>query len=207
MPHRFVLSAGTTMTRIHSANFDAAEFNPTAAVGEFVGGRFDSTPGDHFAFLYTAGDNATAICEMLLRDLPIGNRGIRELPTTRLSRLRITRLRTTVDLELVTLRSGKDLAAIGQDTWLTTTTEYATTRKWASAIRGWAPWACGLTWRSFREPDGFTYVFFSDRCPPGCFEQTTDGLPLPPDDQNLDTGAAKLYIEKLLRSYRVTLKP
>ena len=140
-------------------------------------------------------------------DLQIDDRGARLLPRARLSGLRISWLRTTLDLELVGLRSGRDLAAVGQDTWLThsSAAEYAMTRRWASAIRAWAPWARGMTWRSHREPEGFAYVFFSDRCPDGCFEEVMDRLPVPPGDQNLDAGAARLYVEEILTAYRVAL--
>ncbi len=206
-PHRFALQAGTRLARIHSAAFGVSEFNPTVARSNLRGGRFDATPSDDYAFLYAAEDDATAVSEALLRDLPIDDRGARLLPAARLSGLRISWLRTTLDLELVSLRSGLDLAAVAQDTWLTTApaAEYAMTRRWASAIREWAPSAAGLTWRSHREPAGFAYVFFGDRCPDGCFEEVTDGLPVPPGDQNLDAGVARLYVEGILASYRVAL--
>ena len=141
-------------------------------------------------------------------DLPLDDYGVRLLPRVRLSQLSISWLRTTLDLELVSLRSGRDLAAVGQDTWLTASpaTEYAMTRRWASAIRGWAPWACGLTWRSHREPEGFAYVFFADRCAEeASFEEVTDGPLVPPADRSLDGGAAQLYVERILASYRVAL--
>ncbi len=206
-PHKFLLPAGTTLTRIHSTSFGVTQFNPTVARSDLLGGRFDATPGNEYAFLYAAEGDATAISEALLRDLPIDEYGARLLPRARLSRLSISWLRTTLDLELVSLRSGRDLAAVGQDTWLTASpaAEYVMTRRWASAVRGWAPRAGGLTWRSHREPEGFAYVFFDDRCPEGCFEEVTDGLPVPPGDRNLGAGAARLYIEEILASDRVAL--
>lgn len=208
-PHRLVLREGATLTRIHSSLFGAAEFNPTVANSPFAGGRFDSTPGDEYAYLYASEDDATAVCETLLRDLPADDYGSRILHETRLTGLRISRLRTTCDLELVALRTGKDLAAVGQDTWLTTApaSKYAATRQWATAIRAWSPWAAGLTWRSHREPDGFAYIFFSDRCPSGCFEEDEHNLPFPPQDRDLGGGPARLYIEEILTSYRVVLMP
>ena len=208
-PHRYVLRQGTTLTRIHSSLFGAAEFNPTVASSPFAGGRFDSTPSDEYAYLYAAEDDATAICETLLRDLPADDYGSRILHESRLTGLRISRLLTTCDLELVALRTGKDLAVVGQDTWLTTApaSRYAATRQWATAIRAWAPWAAGLTWRSHREPDGFTYVFFGDRCPSGCFQEDEHNLPFPPQDQDLAAGPARLYIEEILTTYRVVLMP
>ncbi len=206
-PSTFLLPAGTTLTRVHSTAFRVTQFNPTLALHSLQGGRFDATPEDEYAFLYAAEDDATAVSEALLRDLPADEHGARLLPRASLSQLSISWLRATADLELVSLRSGRDLAAIGQDAWLTASpaADYAATRWWASAIRGWAPRASGLTWRSYREPEGFAYVFFADRCPEGCFEEVTDGLPVPPGDQSLDAGPARLYVEGLLASYRVAL--
>jgi len=206
-PHQFLLPAGTTLTRIHSAVFGVTQFNPSIAQDDLRGGRFDATPNDEYAFLYAAEDDATAVSEVLLRDLPIDDYGARLLPYAGLSQLSISWLRTTLDLAIVGLRSGRDLAAIGQDTWLTASpaAEYAMTRRWASAIRGWAPWASGLTWRSHREPEGFAYVFFADRCPEDSFEEVTNGLPVPPGGQSLGAGAARLYVEGILASYRVAL--
>lgn len=195
------------MTRVHSTAFGVTQFNPTLALDDLQGGRFDATPEDGYTFLYAAEDDATAVSETLLRDLPADEYGARLLPRARLSQLSISWLRATADLELVGLRSGRDLAAVGQDAWLTASPapDYAITRRWASAIRGWASWACGLTWRSYREPEGFAYMFFADRCPEGCFEEVTVGLPVPPGDQRLDAGAARLYVEEILASYRVAL--
>ncbi len=204
-----MLREGTTLTRIHNSLFGSAEFNPTVASSSFAGGRFDSTPGDEYAYLYAADSDATAISETLLRDLPADDHGARILHESRLAGLRIARLEATCDLPLVTLRSGKDLAAIGQDTWLATAppSQFSSTQRWASAIRSWAPWAYGLTWRSNREPDGFAYVFFGDRCPDGCFQEDRKSLTLPPQDRTLNTGAARLYIEQILTTYRVVLMP
>ena len=204
-----MLRVGTTLARIHSSSFGAAEFNPTVATNPLVGGRFDCTPGDEYPYLYAAENDATAVSETLLRDLPVNDYGARILPEAQLFQLRIARLKATCDLPLVSLRSGQDLAAVGQDAWLTTapSSDYSSTRQWASAIRGWAPWACGLTWRSHREPDGYAYIFFGDRCPSGCFEDDQRSLPLLLDSRDLDTGTARLYIEEILTSYRVVLTP
>ncbi len=206
-PPRFLLPAGTTLTRVHSTAFGVTQFNPTLALDDLQGGRFDATPEDEYAFLYAAEDDAAAVSEALLRDLQADEYGARLLPRVRLSQLSISWLRATADLELVSLRSGQDLAAVGQDAWLTASpaAEYAMTRRWASAIRGWASWATGLTWRSYREPEGFAYIFFDDRCPEGCFEEVADSLPVPHGDRSLDAGAARLYVEGILASYRVAL--
>ena len=204
-----MLREGATLARIHSSSFGAAEFNSTVATSALAGGRFDSTPGDVYPYLYAAEDDATAVSETLLRDLPVDDYGARILLEAQLTQLCIARLEATCDLPLVSLRSGRDLAAVGQDAWLTTapSSEYSSTRQWASAIRDWAPWACGLTWRSHREPDGYAYIFFGDRCPSGCFEDYRHSLPLLLGSRDLGTGTARLYIEEILTSYRVVLTP
>lgn len=183
------------------------QFNPTVPRDDLRGGRFDAIGDDPYPFLYAAEDDATAVSEVLLRDVPSDEHGARLLPQASLSPLSIGWLRTMLDMELVNLRSGRDLAAVGQDSWLATcpAADYAGTRLWASAIRRWAPWARGLTWRSHREPDGFAYIFFGDRCPLGSFEEVTDGPPVPPEDRSLAAGTARLYVVGILGSYQVTI--
>ncbi len=195
------------MTRVHSAQFGVTDFNPTVARHRLRGGRFDATPDDPYGFLYAADDDATAVSEVLLRDLPLDERGARLLPRARLRNLRIGWLATTRDIQLVNLRSGRDLAAIGQDTWLTTgpASDYELTRAWASAIRDWAPWCGGLTWRSHREPEGFAYVLFEERMADECLAEVTSGVPLTGEDQLLDDGIGRLYVERLLEEYRVAV--
>ena len=131
VPRRFFLPTGARLTRIHSAAFGVVEFNLTVARSDLRGRRFDSTPGDDSAFLYAADHDPTAVSEVLLRDLPIDDYGARLLPRVRLSELRIGWFSTTLELELVSLRSGVDLAALGQDSWLTTASaaDYAMTRR------------------------------------------------------------------------------
>ena len=206
-PEHLILAAGTRLTRVHSSRFGVTDFNPNVAESGMAGGRFDATTTDPYAFLYAAGDDSTAVSEAILRDLPIDERGACLLPRARLTDLRISWMATTIDLELVSLRSGRDLAAVGQDTWLTVApaADYNMTRRWAKAIRSWAPWAAGLTWRSLREPEGFAFTFFADRCPDRPFVELTHGLPIPPGEQNLATGAARIYLEHLLIPYRVAL--
>lgn len=198
---------GSILTRIHSVEFGVAEFNPTLAKNKFQGGRFDASPEDPYSFLYAASDDPTAISEALLRDLSIDDSGSRILPRAQIVGRQISWMRIESELQLVSLRSEADLALIGQDTWLTTSpaNEYASTRRWCAAIRVWAPWACGMTWRSLREPKGFAFIFFGDRCPEGCFREQIKGLPVPVDDRALDSGAAHHYLNAILADYNVAL--
>ena len=207
VPAPFLLAAGTRLTRVHSAQFAVTDFNPTVARHSLRVGRFDATPDDPYGFLYAADDDATAVSEVLLRDLPLDERGARLLPRARLRNLRIGWLTVDRDLQLVDLRSGRDLAAIGQDAWLTTgpASDYDLTRTWASAIRDWAPWCGGLTWRSHREPEGFAYVLFEDRVPDDCLTEVSTGVHLTGEAQRLDDGIGRLYVERILETYRVAL--
>ncbi len=172
-PNRYPLSAGTPLWRIHKEVYPATEFNPNPVAqdlaGEFAAGRFDSTTEDPYPFLYAAVDDRTAVAEKLLRDLPVSQSGTRELLSQEISGLCVSQINVQADLELVNLRSGVDLAAIGIDARLTigSSIEYPVTRKWSAAIRDWDDEAQGLTWRSGRELDGFAFVFFGDRIDEG----------------------------------------
>lgn len=203
------LDAGTVLTRLHSDAYDVVEFNPTVSDSRYRGGRFDATSADPYSHLYAAADDASAVSEALLRDLPIDRHGAQLLPRRALIGRRISWLAPTRGLTLVSLVTGQDLAAVAQTTWLTQcgADEYPETRRWARSIRGWAPEAHGFQWRSRREPAGVAYVFFGDRCPPGSLKPITDNTPVPADDNPLDQGAGELYVRRILEGYRVTLFP
>ena len=117
------------------------------------------------------------------------------------------------DLELVDLSTGQCLGAIGADSRLTTVTEeeYHMTRQWSAWIREQtrdAPErAQGLIWRSLREPAGYAYVFYGDRCPPDTFDTPAVGLPVPAEDRRLAHGESRSFLESVLESYDVALSP
>lgn len=215
VPRRLDIPRGTALVRVHDAEFAASAFKPTSApsgrAGRLQGGRFDATNADPFPFLYAASDGPTAVSEALLRDLPMDDHGARFVQRALLAGRQISWLTTETELSLVTLRSGQDLAALGQDTWLTTSPRllYPLTREWCSAIGLWAPWAQGLTWRSLREPDGFAYIFFGDRLgvehPSDCFSVVTTNVPVVPPDNQLDHGEGLTYAKNVLDAYRVVL--
>lgn len=209
-PRTQPLLSRTRLTRIHSASFRVTAFNPTPApVDEIGGGRFDATSEDSYAYLYAGVDDAVAVSETLLRDIPFDDRGARFLPRSQISGRLFGWLRPTVDLTLVALRTGEDLAAVGQDSWLVgcPAREYPNTRRWAHAIRRWAPTAQGFVWRSRLEPGGLAYVFFQERCPPDVFEEDLAAKPLGPTDRALDSGLGTEYLREILVRYRVTIWP
>ncbi len=127
-PARFRLKARVRLTRIHDARFGAVSFNPTLADRHWGraaeeprggGGRFDATQDDPYAFLYAGGDALCAVAEALLRNLMLLPTGSFVLPKKALSGRKISWIASQEDLELVSLRSGRDLAKLGQDSWLT----------------------------------------------------------------------------------------
>jgi len=206
-PRRHTLSAGIVLSRVHSVEFAAVDFNPTLAHHPLKGGRFDATQADKYSYLYAASDDDAAVVEALLRDVASDERGARLLPAKAMERRRISWVRPTTDLELVSLRTGKDLAAVAQDTWLIQTTNYGETRPWGHAIRAWAPWAEGFAWTSRLEPQGTAYVLFGDRCPSGVLESVVGGTPIDVTDNYLDKGEGEAYVRRILAEYRVTLYP
>lgn len=206
-PVRCTLSAGTKLSRVHNSDWSVTDFNSTVADRHWGGGRFDGTNDDPYAYLYAGSSDAVAFSETILRDVPFDDTGARFLPRATLASRQIGWLHPLVDLDLVSLRSGADLAAVAQDMWLVhaPSSEYGSTRRWAHQIRGWAPWAAGFVWHSRREPNGSAYVFFRDRCPDNPFEVSTANAPLPPSDLRLDVGGGAIYARELLEQYRVTV--
>ena len=201
------LPAGTQLTRIHHAGHPATQFFIPNFNSSARGGRFDSTPADRYEFLYAADDSSTAVAETLIRDLPGFGPGSRPLERNALDNKCISWIELKSELSLVNLRSGPNLGAIGQDTWLTTSpaVDYQDTRYWSSAIRAWAPTAAGMTWHSRFNPPGLSYIFFRDRCGTGCFDvgsATPKGLN---STSRIDRDRGLFYITGLLREYRVPL--
>ncbi|MBI5478184.1 MAG: RES family NAD+ phosphorylase [Deltaproteobacteria bacterium] len=163
------LGMGTSVIRIHLNAYAANEFNPTPATSPVKGGRFDHTsPGE--AFLYAGETLETAVAEALLRDLP-PQPAPRVIPFAQVQGRSVSRLRTRRNLELLSLH-GRGLSQLGQDSWLTScdACDYPITRRWATAIRRWAPGAAGFVWRSRRLQDELAYVFYSTRVGPKGFE-------------------------------------
>lgn len=203
-PVTFTLQAGTILSRLHRSSFGGADFNPTASDVLFGGGRFDSTPLDPYEYLYAGESHVTAIAEGLLRDVAADDRGYRFLPKRVWSGRRVSCIETVAELQLVSLRSGQDLGAIGADTWLTTSDpdDYPQTRAWAHWLRNECPSAAGLAWLSKREPGATSYVFFGDRCP----AVFTLGAPPIPGGCDFDQVDGFNWLRNQLALYRVAIK-
>jgi len=209
-PAEKVLAKGTILSRVHSSNFAGAQFNPTPADSHWGGARFDSTTeSEAYDYLYAGSDDECAVCETLLRDLPLAPSGGRLLPRSAIKGRVLSRLVLTADISLISLCDGKDLARCGQgDNWLIScpSSEYGFTRRWAHALRKWAPKAEGIVWSSRRDVSKQAYIIFGDRFH-ASFEDAPGGLPPAAGGIPLDSGVGGRYLLGILGEYRVTLAP
>jgi hypothetical protein len=199
------LPAGTTLSRVHLARYPSEGFNPVEADLLYAGGRFDSTSVDPYGFLYAALTDGGAIAETLLRDIPANDRGGRFLSRVRWHERQLSRVTTTGDLTLITLQTGADLGAIGQDTWLTMCDgdDYPQTRDWAHWLRGLVPTAQGIIWLSKREPGVPVLILFEDRCPADVLTPAPGPLPAPCLFAN---PAGADWLKAQLAPYRVSIR-
>jgi hypothetical protein len=166
-PRRHTLGRGVCLWRVHRQKYGATAFNTKLSDSLFGGGRFDATAEDPYLFCYAALDETTALAESVLHDDPPWTpRGDRKLGRPVVDRDQLSALAVTQDLELVSLVTGQDLAAVAQDHWLVTADgpQYAQTRGWARWLRRQAPWAEGFIWPSLRDPGGRAVILFGDRC-------------------------------------------
>lgn len=205
-PPLTTLVAGTVLSRVHDASYPGTSFNPVASHPLFGGGRFDATPTDPYTYLYAAESDDAAVAEALLRDVDANDRGSRFLPKKYWRGRALSRLILTEDLTLITLRTGKQLGAIGQDTWLTTcdSDDYPQTRAWAHWLRAEAPGAQGIVWKSKREPAADALVLFGDRCAPGLVSPAPG--PLAPLACDFRTPVGFDWLRSTLSQYRVSIR-
>ncbi|MBD0424523.1 RES family NAD+ phosphorylase [Streptomyces sp. TRM S81-3] len=204
-PTKATLPAGTPVYRVHGSHRSATEFKAVPSPAFYEGGRFDSTPYHPYGFLYLGFGVGAAVSEVLLRDMPFDGTGAwRVLPRVRTARLCLSFLRLAADLELVSLMSGADLAAVGQDSWLihADSREYPQTRDWGHWIRErTGPWAQGFVWPSKREPADRVAVLFEDRCPVPPLE------PAGPPPVTFGTEDGERWLNGVLAPYCATVAP
>jgi hypothetical protein len=166
-PTRATLRAGTPVYRVHSTHRAPTAYNTRPSHAFYYGGRFDSTRYDPYGYLYLGFSVGAAVSEVLLRSLPFESGGGPPLlPRVAFERRSLSFLRLAVDVEVVSLMSGADLAAVAQDSWLVHTegADYPQTRDWGHWIRRQTkPWARGFVWPSKREPADRVAVLFDDR--------------------------------------------
>lgn len=204
-PTKVTLSAGTTLYRVHNRTRSSIAFNPKPVHPLYGGGRFDATELDAYPFLYAGLTSTAAICESLLRSIPFpSDGGERLLLRAVVAGRRLSTVRLATDVTLVSLVSGADLAAVGQDAWLVQAeaAEYPYTRDWCHFIRRHTqPWAQGLIWLSKREPADRAAVLFGDRGAGKALEETD----LPPID--FDTPEGEEWLNDALAPYLTRLGP
>ncbi|HET9197264.1 MAG TPA: RES family NAD+ phosphorylase [Solirubrobacterales bacterium] len=200
-----VLTAGTVLARVHQTVYGPVDYNPVGSDVLFGGGRFDSTAEDPYGFLYGAATDRAALAEALLRDVPADDRGARFLAKKYWRGRGLSRFEVTRSLTLVSLVSGEDLGAIGQDTWLTTCDpgDYPQTRAWAHWLRRRREDAAGLVWLSKRQPGVRSFCLFGDRCPPGALVPAAGPLPGPCAFEAEDGFA---WLRENLAGFRVAIR-
>jgi hypothetical protein len=124
---------------------------------------------------------------------------------------RISGLAVTSDVTLLSLRSGQDLAAIGQDTWLLSAagSEYAQTRGWAHWLRDKASWAHGFAWSSHRNMGGTAIILFGDRCAASFGDDYEHTLlhEIPPLALDLFDDPGADWLTERLSAFRVGIAP
>jgi hypothetical protein len=160
------LPIGTELWRVHPDDRPATDFNEMYADEVFGGSRFDGTPGDPYSFLYAAMDCQTALLETLGRSLPFDHRGWRLILRRSVRHQCISQMEVTTQLQLISLMTGEQLAAVCQDEWLVQADpeQYSHTRRWCSWLRKCAPSAQGIVWPSRRNLGHQAIVLFGDKC-------------------------------------------
>jgi hypothetical protein len=196
------LPAGTVLWRTHEKDFADQLFNEEQSHPQFGRGRFDGAPPDEYPYCYAGLSNTTALMERFLRGVPFNERGERVLRRVAVAGHQLSTLELLDDLQLVSLQSQQDLAAVRQDSWLihAEAPEYSKTSAWAHWIRQLAPTAAGMIWPSKRDIDGRAVVLFGDRC---------GTLVLPGLDEPIDLATADgaAYLNQELAMYKVTIRP
>ncbi|MFJ9892761.1 RES family NAD+ phosphorylase [Streptomyces sp. NPDC091280] len=204
-PRRVDWEAGRILHRVHSRKREAVEFNPTPQDHHFGGGRFDSTPNDHYSYLYAAPEPTTALAERLLRDISFdGTSPTRVLPRRELEGKRLSQIRLARDVPLLSLHSLFDLNAVQQeDDWLVRSkpAEYAFTRRWAHWLRAEAPWAQGFLYGSRLSFPAMSLVLF-DRCAHSDLLEPTDE-----PARDLDDPDGVRWVDEQLKDFKVRVGP
>ncbi|KIF77193.1 hypothetical protein QR77_31675 [Streptomyces sp. 150FB] len=204
-PAKVTLPEGTELVRLHAAHRPAGAFNPVLAHSFYGGGRFDATAFDEYGYVYAGLTSAAAVCESLLRSIPFERDAQpRTVSRTALRGRKLSFLRLTTDVTVLPLVSGRDLAAVAQDAWLTQTeaADYPFTRHWGHWIREQTtPWAQGFLWPSKREPADQVVVLFGDRCPPGVLGE------LGPSPVDFETPEGEEWLNAVLEPYRAKVAP
>jgi hypothetical protein len=192
---------------VHKKTFPADSFNPLLSHRYYGGGRFDATADDDYQYLYAGETIDVALAETLLRDVDFDSEGHFVLPRAYYEGRRISAVRTTRDLELVGMRTRRELHSFAQSTWITQCppAEYAQARHWGHWLRSKAPNAAGYIWNSRQEPTQAAYVLFGDRHPGKLIEPAEDPALPSGLSADFDTAEGRSTLAGILATYRVTV--
>lgn len=199
-PQLDTLAVGTVLWRIHSAQRTARQLNRTPQPAAGRGGRFDALAGD-YGYLYLGDSPEAAIAETICRNLPLADPDARFVPRAQIAGRLLSRLQVTEPITVV-IAHGAALTHLGQDLWLTKSqpADYLLTRKWAAAIREWAPGADGLVYRCRHDEDRRSWMLTADPTVAEHPSLTTVGDPLP-----LDNAVGRTILRSVLVAYNATI--
>jgi hypothetical protein len=202
-PTRYVLPAGTTLWRVHGSARRVDEYDTPRLTKGFGGGRFDSEGPAGFPYLYCSPDAGTALAERFVGDLDFSATATRMLRRKALQKQTASVCRTTTDLDLLSLVSGPDLAAVGQDGWLLSArgADLDLTRRWAVWLRERVRWAQGFVWQSSVDMPKTTMVLFGDACDSMALEPV-DGMAYRLDDPDREG-----WLRYQLKPHHVVIDP
>ena len=159
VPVIVTIAKGSILFRIHSSTYAGGQFKPVRARSPYEGGRFDSRK-DGDPYLYAGDTEACAIAEVWARDLGT-TPAARIIPRSTLKERSLSQIRTSLDLSVIDV-SVPAAGHFGQTAWFTNcdSHEYEHTRYWAEWLRAKAPPHAGFRWRSRRDPDQYSFIFF-----------------------------------------------
>ncbi|REE97204.1 RES family NAD+ phosphorylase [Thermomonospora umbrina] len=205
-PVLHTLPADTVLWRVHRRDHRPDAFRrETTDANDPSGGRFDGTGRHPYAALYVGRQAATALSELLLRDVPYDRQGFRQIPRAAVRGRRASVMFTRRELVLVDLRAEEGLNAVAQDAWLVTAdrTDYHLTRHWAGWIREHAPKSQGLLWYSRRLLGRESLVLFGDRCEP------LESLVVIDDERSVDLDDAEgaEFVNHALAPFKARIDP
>jgi hypothetical protein len=188
---------------VHRSGKPAHEFQQPRLVNGFGGNRFDSVGRNGYPYLYGSPDCGTALAERFVRDLDFSVTATRILPRKALQTQTASVVRTTTDLNLLSLVTGPDLAAVGQDSWLSSARghDLELTRRWAVWLRDRVRWAQGFVWQSSVDLPKPTVVLFGDACGATAVEPDFGMV------ERLDEPANEGWLRHHLAPHRVVLDP
>jgi len=197
-PHIEPLKAGTALWRVHSGAYTATQFKPVAPKSSYDGGRFDALK-DGDPYLYAGDSSECAIAEVRDRDIGPGP-DQRFIPEASLRGRMLSQIRVRTDLLVINV-SVPAATRFGQTAWLTTCDayDYPHTRQWGDWLRRKAPAHAGFVWRSRRDLDRVSYVFYERQIlSPPAFE--------PIDTVTVEHGPGRARVEATMLVHNAVFK-